>query len=105
MFQTHADTPKPGLMLAQPVLTGLPAAFGAVPGRIGLGALRLTGTGRRRAIWSAVHLVGAGLFVLAMISRMAPTDTIPDLAISPAVAGTEIFPNTERPLPSAPHMN
>ncbi|MDG3040845.1 hypothetical protein [Roseicyclus marinus] len=57
--------------------------------------------GRRRAIWSALHLLGAGLFVLAMITHLAQAQ--PNSAPSPAGTGAAQSPSSERPLPSDPH--
>ena len=57
--------------------------------------------GRRRAIWSALHLLGAGLFLLAMITHLAQAH--PTSAPSLSGTGAAASPEPERPLPSDPH--
>jgi hypothetical protein len=57
------------------------------------------GIGTRRAIWSALHLLGAGIFVLAMITRLA--QAAPELVTT---GGPTLTPS-ERPLPFDPHMH
>ncbi|PWK59307.1 hypothetical protein [Roseicyclus mahoneyensis] len=59
------------------------------------------GIGRRRAIWSALHLLGAGLFVLAMITHLAQAR--PNSAPTPIGTGAAISPSPEWPSPSDPH--
>ncbi|BDW84342.1 hypothetical protein [Roseicyclus marinus] len=56
---------------------------------------------RRSRIWSVLHLLGAGLFVLAMITHLAQAQ--PDSAPSPTGAGAAQSPSSERALPSDPH--
>ena len=86
MIQIHADIPTDGKAATQRKLVRLAA-----------------GIGMRRAIWSALHLLGAALFVLAMLTRLTKADTA--TALGQTALGANTFPNLERPLPSDPHMN
>ena len=86
MIQIHADTPPGGKAATQHKLARLSH-----------------GIGTRRAIWSALHLLGAALFVLAMLTRLTQADTA--TALGQTALGANTFPNLERPLPSDPHMN
>lgn len=105
MSQIQFDTPKTGMIAAQPLLARLVPAFSLVSRRIGAAASAKGIIGTRRALWSALHLLGAGLFVLAMITRLAQAHGPSDTALSPLADSPAIFLNMERPLPSDPQLN
>jgi hypothetical protein len=104
MIQIDADMPRTGKLVAQPMLARHAPAFGGVLSGSRSVAWLLAAMGNRRALWSVIHLLGAGLFVLAMITRMAQAHSLSDHATGPMADGPAIFLNMERPLPSDPHM-
>ena len=59
--------------------------------------------GKRRAIWSALHLLGAGLFLLAMFTHLAQAE--PTAAPDLITMGGVTFTISERPWPFDPHMH
>ena len=94
-----------------PMRLALPHAGLRVPGQgPGQDALVAAGSawagrGVKVAVWSVIHLVGAAVFLIAMIARMAQAEP-PLLRDTPdATVGSALFLNMERPLPSPPNLN
>jgi hypothetical protein len=83
LIDTHGGFPKTGALAIQHWL-----------GRFG------SGVSIRRAIWSALHLLGAGIFVFAMLTQLVRADMPTTMG-----AGITTFPFSERPLPSDTTMN
>jgi hypothetical protein len=83
-----------------------PKSTGPTPGQTPLARLYPSGgIGAKRALWSMIHLFGAGVFLIAMLARMAQADIAPSFAPAFGAAGPAMFPNQERLLPSAPNLN
>jgi hypothetical protein len=79
---------------------------GPTPGQTLLARLYPSGgIGAKRALWSMIHLVGAAVFLIAMIARMAQADSAPLTAPAFGAAGPATSLHLERLLPSAPNLN
>jgi hypothetical protein len=83
-----------------------PRLTGQSPGQIRLArTLAARGAhGLKGTLWSMIHLLGAAVFLIAMLARMAQADTAPHPAPAFGAAGPATFPHLERLLPSAPRI-